>query len=271
MSFGRIENYFESMRRTMEIRFIIPDDQRFRNQPDGSKNPYYERKTKVMVLLNGYTHNNLEWLMNTKAAEFALKYNVAIFMPSGENGFYVNHEGTNEHFGDFVGEELIAYVAKCFHLSEKREDHFVLGISMGGFGALHTGLAYPQSYSKIVALSSALILYEIAGAKPGFENAGGDYWYYRRTFGDLDTLMTSQQNPEQLIREMKEEHIDIPKIFMACGSEDFLLEHNQRFEKFLTDEKVDHVYYQSPGIHDYDFWNQYVEKAFRWCLGIEEA
>lgn len=270
MSFGRIENFFASMRRVMEFRFVLPDDARYVCNPDGTPNKYYERPAKVMFLFNGYTHNNLEWLMHSQVCDFARKYNVAIFMPSGENGFYVNHEGTNEHFGDFVGKELMEFVTSRFGLSTKKEDHFVMGISMGGFGALHTGLAYPENFSKIAALSSALILYEIAGAKPGFENAGGDYWYYRRTFGNLDELMTSRQNPEQLIRDMKDENIEIPKIFMCCGNEDFLLEHNQRFERFLTEENVDHVYFQTPGMHDYDFWNQYIEKAFRWFLEIEE-
>ena len=102
--------------------------------------------------------------MHSQVCDFARKYNVAIFMPSGENGFYVNHEGTNEHFGDFVGKELMEFVTSRFGLSTKKEDHFVMGISMGGFGALHTGLAYPENFSKIAALSSALILYEIAGA-----------------------------------------------------------------------------------------------------------
>ena len=172
--------------------------------------------------------------------------------------------------GIFVGKELMEFVTSRFGLSTKKEDHYVMDISMGGFGALHTGLAYPENFSKIAALSSALILYEIAGAKPGFENAGGDYWYYRRTFGDLDELMISRQNPEQLIRDMKVENMEIPKIFMCCGNEDILLEHNQRFERFLTEENVDHVYFQTPGMHDYEFWNQYIEKGFRWFLEIEE-
>ena len=52
-------------------------------------------------------------------------------------------------------------------------------------------------------------------------------------------------------------------------SEDFLLEHNREFKRFLDDNAVPHVYYESPGGHDYDFWNQYVEKAIRWMLELD--
>ncbi len=266
MSFGRIENYFESMRRVMEIRFILPDDPRYKGFPDGTVNPYYERPAKVLLLLNGYTHNNLEWLMHTNICDLARKYNLAVFMTSGENGFYTNHAGCNEHFGDFVGEEIMQFASSTFGLSDKREDHFVMGLSMGGFGALHTGLAYAKNYSKIAALSSALILYEIAGAKPGFVNAGGDYDYYFRTFGDLETVLSRDTNPEQCILDLQKAGKEIPDLFLACGTEDFLLEHNRRFESFLKDHAVEHEYFESPGSHDYDFWNQYVEKAILWMI-----
>ncbi len=260
MAFGRIENYFESMRRVMEFRFVLPDDPRY------MANSHYDRPTKIVLLLNGYTHNNLEWLNHTQMMDFARKYNLAIFLTSGENSFYLNREGCNDHFADFVGKELMEYVTDTFHLSKNKEDHYVMGISMGGFGALHTGLAYADFFSKIVAFSPAYIIHEIAGAKPGFMNAGGDYAYYRRIFGNLDTVLESENNPEQLIRNLKAAGKDIPKIFMACGTEDFLLETNRFFKNFLDEEKIPVVYYESPGSHDYAFWNQYVEKAIQWCL-----
>ena len=255
------------MRRMMEFRFVLPDDDRFTGFPGGGTNENYGRPAKVLLVLNGYTHNNLEWLTHTNISELALKYNTAVILPSGENCFYTNHAGCNEHFADYVGKELIDYVCKRFGLSEKREDHYVMGLSMGGFGALHTGLAYADNFSKIAAFSSALILHEIAGAKPGFVNAGGDYDYYYRTFGDLDTVLTRDVNPEQLLLDLQAAGKDIPQLFLACGSEDFLLEPNREFERFCTEHDVPHLYYESPGVHDYDFWNQYVEKALVWMTG----
>ena len=60
-----------------------------------------------------------------------------------------------------MGKELIAYLQKTFGIAMKAEDTFIGGLSMGGFGALHTGFLYPENYSKIAALSSALIVHEV--------------------------------------------------------------------------------------------------------------
>ena len=270
MAFGRIEDYFESMRRVLEFRFILPD-RRFAGGGGFPENPNFKRPTKTMIVLNGYTHNNLEWLAHTQIFDLATMYNVAVILPSGENSFYTNHEGCNDHFGDFVGRELPDYVASTFGLSADREDRSVMGLSMGGFGALHTGLAYPEHYSKITALSSALVLDEVAVMTPEGSNAGGDYAYYRRTFGQPETVLESDANPEKLILDLQAAGKEIPGLFLACGNEDFLLEPNLKFRQFLLDHGVEHQYYQSPGGHDYNFWNEYIEKAIRWSVGAEEA
>ncbi len=270
MSFGRLENYFEATRRVMEFRFILPDDLRYKMNFDGTPNPYYARPTKLMVVLNGYTHNNLEWLMHTNIVDVARKYNVAVFLPSGENCFYTNCEGCNDHFADYVGDELVHYVVERFGLSADRGDHYVMGLSMGGFGALHTGLAYPQNFSKIAAFSSALILHEVAKLHPGDSNAGGDYAYYSRVFGKPEDVLTSNDNPEQLILNMLADGTKIPDLYLACGNEDFLLEPNLALVEFLKKNNVPHIYHQSPGGHDYNFWLPYTERAVRWMIGEPE-
>lgn len=254
----------------MEFRFVLPDDLRYRMNFDGTPNPYYARETKTLLVLNGYTHNNLEWLMHTNIIDVARKYNVAVFLPSGENGFYTNREGCNDHFGDYVGDELMNYVSERFGLSSKREDRYVMGLSMGGFGALHTGLAYPQNFSKIAAFSSALILHEVAKLQPGDSNAGGDYAYYHRIMGAPETVLERDVNPEKLILDMIADGTKIPELYLACGSEDFLLEPNLALVEFLKKNNVPHIYHQSPGGHDYNFWLPYTERAVRWMIGEPE-
>ena len=59
----------------------------------------------------------------------------------------------------------------------------------------------------------------------------------------------------------------IQPIFMACGTEDFLLEKNRQFRDFLKEQGVDVAYHEGPGIHDWKFWNEYLEPGVRWMLG----
>jgi S-formylglutathione hydrolase FrmB len=211
--------------------------------------------------LHGFTGCGRGW---TYLYELAEKYNFALVFPSGENSFYLDAEATGAKYGTFIGSELVEFIRKTFGLCLAKEDTFISGLSMGGFGALHTGLAYPDTFSKIVALSSALIVHGISGMKPGESNEIANYQYYQRYFGDLDKLIESDNNPETLIKKMIQQKRDIPEIYMACGTEDFLLEDNRRFHKFLIENKIKFEYIESPGNHDMIFWNEYFAKGFEW-------
>lgn len=229
-------------------------------------NPHYRRAMKTLVLLHGYSGGASDWLMGSSIQELAVQYNLAVIMPNGRNSFYLDREATGRKFAAFVGEELLEYARKTFHLSDKREDTFIGGYSMGGFGALHTGLAYSHNYSKIAALSSALIIHQLKGMSPDDMNPMANYAYYADVFGDLKTAEDRECNPEVLIRRKLEAGEPIPEIFMACGSEDMLVETNRAFRDFLKENGVAAQYQESAGMHDWKFWNQYLEPAIEWML-----
>ena len=262
MAFGKMDFYAESLCRMVSFHILLPGD---RTVPVETE--HHKRRMKTLYLFHGYTNNSWEWLLSSRIAEYSSRYNLAVVLPSLENSFYLDGCGTGRGYGTYVGKELVEYTRKVFGLSDKKEDTFVGGISMGGFGALHTGLAYPQTFSKIMALSSALIVHEIAGKKEGFSNHAADYAYYHSVFGNLDELLESRNNPEQLILDLQKAGEDIPGLFMACGLEDFLLQENRAFHQFLTEHDVPVRYQESAGSHDFDFWNQYLEPAIQWMIG----
>ncbi len=154
--------------------------------------------------------------------------------------------------------------ADAIHLALTREDTFVAGVSMGGFGALHTGLTYPETFGKIVALSSALITHEVSGMREGEGNNVANYDYYSRCFGRPEQVLMSVNNPERLVEKLQENKLELPEIYMACGTEDFLLEENRQFHRSLTEHAVKHCYLESPGSHDMVFWREYFCKSAQW-------
>lgn len=262
MAIGQMTFYSKELARNVEFRFILPEEP----NPFEGENPHYQRRAKTLYLLHGHGNGNEEWLTGSSIKEFAYRYNLAVFMPSGENSFYLNHEEAKTNYANYVGKELVEYTRKTFGLSSKREDTFVGGLSMGGFGALHTGLEFNKTFSKIMALSSALILYNVAGKGKDFQDYFGGYQYYSSVFGDLENVLTSRTNPEQIILDIQAEHEEIPEIYMACGTEDFLLENNRRFKKFLDDHQVPCAYHESSGDHNFKFWNPYLEAAIQWMV-----
>lgn len=229
-------------------------------------NPHYLRGVKTLVLLHGYSGSNKDWLTSSAVAELSIKYNLAIIMPSGENSFYLDGKGTGKAFCQFIGKDLVEYTKKTFGLSDKNEDIFIGGYSMGGFGALHTALVYPDTFGKVFALSSALIIHNIMNMSSDFKDGFADFDYYQSVFGDLENLDTSENNPEYIIQNMIKNGREIPGIFMLCGTEDFLIEQNRAFHQFLISERVDVQYEEHPGSHDWNFWNRYLEPAILWML-----
>ena len=255
MAYFRIEYYSKALRRETSFEVMIPCDPR-----EGMPAP--EGPMRTLFLLHGYTGK----AGNYVPFDLPYKYNFAIVMPSAENSFYLNGLSTGHAFQTLVGEELVEFVRKTFGLAGDPANTGIAGLSMGGFGALHTGLAYPRTFGKIGAMSSAFIHHEVAQMKPGQGNEVANYDYYRECFGEPALLEESDNNPETLIRKLKAAGEKIPEIYMACGTEDFLIENNRAMHRFLEAEGVPHEYHEGPGIHDLVFWTEYIQKIVRWMF-----
>lgn len=254
--------YSKALSRPVHYTAVLCNDNAFGTEG----NPHYDRPTKAVYLLHGYSGCDTDWFTNAPLGDLANKYNVNFFMPACENSFYLDRTETGAKYATFAGEEFVEYTRKTFGLSDKREDTFIGGLSMGGFGALHTAFAYPETFSKILALSSAIITYGLNMFKPGMDNGMANYEYYHTVFGDFDKIDTSVNNPEYLVKKLIEDKKELPDIYMACGTEDFLLEPNKRFKAFLDENKVPVTFFTGPGIHDFVFWRAQLEAGLEWAF-----
>ena len=266
MAFVQMSYFSTSIWRQTVFHVCLPNDV----PPEmkmGNKN--YDRPMKTLMLLQGYSGNTFDWPLGSLISDISLRYNLAVIMPSGDNSFYTNAAGCCYKYADFVGFELLDYVRETFNLSKDAKDTFIAGLSMGGFGAIHAGLEHPEKYSKIIGLSSALIINKLGDIQPGAKDDIADYDYYCHVFGDLKKVKETTNDPEFIVKERLNKGDKIQPVFMACGSEDFLIENNREFRDFLLEKKVDLTYKESHGIHDWNFWNQYLEPAIKWALEEE--
>ncbi len=141
---------------------------------------------------------------------------------------------------------------------------------MGGFGALHTGLMFNDTFSKIIALSSALIVKGLKHMSPEDKNPMANYAYYTQMFGDLAKAEETDHNPEVLVKKILADKSQMPDIYLACGTEDFLYGPNTAFKEFLDSMKVPVKFFAGPGIHDYNFWRAQLKAGLDWALADEE-
>ncbi|MBW9146004.1 acetylesterase [Clostridium sp. CM028] len=262
MAFLQVNFASKALKRDVTFNALIPIDTIEIQEEEIIK----KKPMKALYLLHGLTGNYTDWVCSSKIEELSLRHNIAVFMPSGENNFYLDDVDKGELFGEFVGNDLVEFTRRIFPLSRKREDTFIGGLSMGGYGAIRNGLKYSDNFSRIIALSSAIVTYNIAGASSDFKDEVRDYKFYTRVFGDLNQLLDSDKDPEALIIKLKKKNALIPKIYMACGTNDFLLDVNHKYRDFLISENIDVTYVESPGSHTWDFWNEYIEKGIRWAV-----
>lgn len=258
----RISFLSEELYRSVDVNIIVPMETL---GIPGEVKPEKPSLFKTLYLLHGYSGNQDDWLTYSNIRMLADKYNLAVVMPAGENSFYVDGTAQGTAWGRFIGEELVTFTRKLLPLSDKREDTFIGGLSMGGFGAARLGFYYYRSFSRIVSLSGAFITDKIAGQKEGYRDTVSDYHYYRRTFGNLDQIKDSPMDPFWCARQAAQ-YGKPPKIYMACGEDDFLIEENRAAKAKLQQTGIRLTYVETPGIHDWEFWNRSLEPAVQWLL-----
>ncbi len=256
-----------ALRRIATFHAFLPNDTLDDVKTD---NPHYDRPPKTLFLLHGYTGSSADWVCGSDAMMISRRYNLAIVMPSGENSFYIDRKTTGHAYETFITGDLVRYVCSTFNLSSKKEDLFIGGLSMGGYGALRLALKHPSLYGAAFGMSSALITKDIqrlAGDdKDNFALNLANKEYYEEIFGDLAAVTESDLDPEYLVLKNKKENIDNPPLYMACGTEDPLLENSRGFVEFLRRENADITYVEEPGIHEWDFWSPQLEPAVNWAL-----
>ncbi len=263
MATFQIEMFSTTLKRLVPLTVILPVE-----KPDIPGIPKQEEKPfKTVYLLHGYSGSNNDWLYGSRIATLAMMHNVAVVMPSGGNSFYLDDEIRSEYMEKYITEELVAFTRKVFPLSAKKEDTTIGGLSMGGYGALHSALKRPDVFGWVYALSSAFITDQVAQMKEGDPNPIAPFSYYVHWFGQPAKVLGSDKDPKALAKLLKDSGSELPKIFMACGTEDFLLEPNRSMDQYFTQIGVAHEYRESKGVHNWAFWDEYIEKAMEWQYG----
>lgn len=249
--------------RKVSFTAIIPTTTRSIYEPDDVES-VSDQPLKTLYLLHGWDGNHEDWLHNTRVAELAIKYHVAIIMPDGQNSFYVN-QPNGDHFGKFIGEEFVHETRRLFHLSDKREDTTIGGLSMGGYGALRNGFYYPTTFGNILAFSSKFFTKR--------SNAGIVFdkpismRYQTLIPGKTTAALADDMDLEELVIKAVESNGSNPRLYLSCGTEDDLIEEQRSFHQFLKEQNYTHQSVEALGKHNWDYWNNSIEQSMEWLYG----
>jgi S-formylglutathione hydrolase FrmB len=211
-------------------------------------------KYQSLYLLHDRFSGTDEWLRLSCVERFAQEYHVALVMPWGENSFFRNISGGR--YLDYLTGELPDRLTALFPLSGNRDDTFIAGVSMGGYGALLAALCCPHRYKAAVSLSGIVDgvnlqefpeHYRYALFKDGKKPP-------KDVEGDLFLLLDSYRGREE----------ELPMLYSSCGLEDPLLQTVEAFTDKARSVGVKIKSENFPGGHDWDYWNTMLDAVFAW-------
>lgn len=211
-------------------------------------------KHPTLYLLHGLSDDHTIWLRRTSIERYAAEYGLAVVMPAVHRSFYQDMvNGLN--YWTFVSEELPAIAQSFFPLSQLREDNFVAGLSMGGYGAFKLALNHPERFAAAASLSGAL---DIEGI---LERDLSDS---RLIFGEQAQIAGSNSDLFAAAERLAHSDQPAPMLYQYCGTEDFLYEENIKFRNHAQALNLPLTYTEAPGDHQWSYWDEYIQHVLRW-------
>ena len=175
---------------------------------------------------------------------------------------------------DYFTKELMPLVYGWLPVSDKREDNFIAGLSMGGRGTIKFAVNYPQLFAAAAVLSAVPVPFD--ELRPGhpclimdttnprmvqtIENAGG-----------FEAYANSEENVWALIDQLAPTE-DLPRLMFACGHEDAILYDRYKiFREHCKEIGLDVKWFDLPGYkHEWRFWDLAIQEALTF-FGLEDT
>lgn len=247
-----------------EVSVILPDKPRTMTPGEfyGSG-----RKYKVLWLLHGTFGDHTDWVRKSNIELYACEKDLIVVMPSGLNANYANWErfsiGYNMY--DYLTKELMPLIYNWLPASDKREDNFIAGLSMGGTGTLVYALNHPELFAAAAVLSCCPF-------KAGYSN--GDELDERtrgmvENRGGMEAYLQSYENTWGIV-DQKAGDPSLPRFYFAIGKKDFLYESYLAFKAHAAEIGFDAKFEEFEGYqHEWRFWDLTIQRALTF-FGLDE-
>lgn len=248
------------MNKYMGMNVILPEGDGGIKDQDGNY--------AVIYLLHGYTDDYSRWCRLTAIERYANELGIAVVMPDGGKSFYADMVHGDPYF-TYITEEVPAYVQKWLPITKDPSHTYVAGLSMGGYGAMKMAFTYPERYKAVGTFSGVLAMAEMANA---ILPEDAEPWLIRTeidlplALGDVTKIAGSNNDVFWLAKEAKAAGQILPKIYLSCGTEDFIYGHTTFFASHLKGLKIPFEYHEEPAVHEWGFWDREVKRFLEWAL-----
>ena len=221
----------------------------------------------VITLLHGYNNCNTDWFHMTSVCRYAADNGLILVAPFCDNSFYNNMVYGGDYF-KYITEELPILLEKMFNIPTTRENNYIAGLSMGGYGAMLIGLSCPDLYAGIGCFSGVVMpdmLMTLGKDLDEIKQA------FTPVFGD-ELKLPEDKNILNLIEKVsKLPENEQPKILLTAGNQDNAVYYvNDQNKLFLSNINKDILssfkYMEWDGGHEWNFWDRSIVYAIDFFL-----
>ena len=259
MAFFQMQFHSDALMMQVTVNVILPERATTMIGMDANGTDTF----KTLYLFHGLSDDHSIWLRRTSIERYASEYNIAVVMPSVGRSWYTDTVGGEKYF-TFVSEELPNKCRGFFKgMSEEPEDNIVAGLSMGGYGALKVALTRPDRFGLCASLSGSLDIaaLERSGLLPEWR------CIFDHDMQSPAELKGTQHDLFYLADKLAKQGTPFPKTFIWCGTDDWLLDSNERFSAHLNTLGAEHKFAVSEGDHSWKWWDMHIQSALKYLIG----
>lgn len=242
---------------SMNMDVILPQQT---NRQIGMKGAGADGRIPTLYLLHGMSDDHTIWQRRASIERYVSEMGIAVVMPTTHLAWYTDTTYGLKYW-TFISQELPMICRSFFaNLSDRREETFVAGLSMGGYGAFKMALGAPDTFGAAASLSGALD----ARRRDGDSHTETNRAFWEGIFGQLSEIKGSDNDLMTLTERLKQSGKPLPKLFMWCGTEDFLFEENEAMYEYFKTMGFDVTYTKGPGGHQWECWDEQIQNVLKW-------
>lgn len=220
----------------------------------------YDPSTRypTIYVLHGATGNYQSWVRGSNIREYALKYQVILVFPDGNPyGWYLDSPlEPNSQYESYIIKELIPYIDSQYSTIAEASGRAIVGLSMGGHGAITLAFKHPDQFASTSSLSGILDI-----------TTHPSQWEIANRLGPLATNRSKwEANSAVYLASSVPADTHLRILFDSGTGDPHAIYDNRALHAKLTELGIPHTYREYPGQHNWAYWDAHIDEHLQFHM-----
>lgn len=269
MALCRLTYASQAMNRKIGVSIIIPENKWGYSLADRPLD--YRYPTLWLLCGGGYDHT--DWQRYSAIEYLAAKRGIAVVMPGISYACYVDTYEGDYRYWTQISQELPEYLRKLFPLSTRREDNFVAGFSMGGYGAFKWAMQQPEMFAACGTFAGPIGIVPQEPIPPTeklgqpclrddfCEEQFSTIW---AAFGPAGNRRGTGDDNLYMLGKHLEAGDSLPEFYIAVGAQDPTAADNYVTMDTMHQMGLSFLDIRDEGKHDWEYCNRHIDRFIHW-------